>query len=297
MTSEPTTARIEAPVPMRLRSRRLYAAGRTTSLIESGDGPLRLVWLPALLDSAAGFTRVALPLSRTLRDIASVCAVDPPGYGASSDEACGGGIPTFAELAPWIDAVLDQIPGPFILVGNSSGAVIAAAAAHRHDVRGLALVGWCDWRLVGVPHRELLCPSDARDLERLIESGWHTPPRMLPSSFAAQLAQARRADYRKHVASFDPLDFGAKLDRYRGPLALIAGGSDGIITPPMVRALARSRPGAELFWIDECGHYPHREQPDRLADALSIWITRLVERDHAHRGSTHGPTEVGGGHP
>jgi pimeloyl-ACP methyl ester carboxylesterase len=248
---------------------------RDTPILAVGVGDVRLVWLPALLDSAASFTRVALDLADRLHGSVKVCAVDPPGYG-SAVLADGERIPTFAELGPWINAVLDLLPGPFILAGNSSGAVIAARAAGvRRDVLGFALVGWCDWRLIGQPHTDLLSPSTPADLQHLLKVGWHRAPRPFANVLAAQLSYSQREDYRAHVRSFSPEAFGRDFDRYTGPLALIGGTSDGIITPTMVRALATQRPQACLHLIEQCGHYPHREQPKQLGEILGQWIEAL----------------------
>jgi hypothetical protein len=93
---------------------------------------------------------------------------------------------------------------------------------------------------------------------------------------AAQLSYAQRSDYRDHVRSFSPEAFGKALDRYSGPLALVAGMSDGIITPVMVQALATHRPQARLRWMQECGHYPHREQPRELTEILMQWIEEVA---------------------
>jgi pimeloyl-ACP methyl ester carboxylesterase len=257
---------------------RVCAGGHTVNVIRVGSGSASLVWLPALMDSATSFTRAALSIGRQLAGSACVYAIDPPGYGLADPQSFER-IPTFDELGTWLDALLDQLPGPFVLAGNSSGAVMAAlAATRRTDVLGLALVGWCDWRLVGTPHRELLCPSTRAQLQHLLKLGWHRPPLLLPRTLDAQLNYAQRSDYREHVASFSPDTFGAAFDHYAGPLALIVGVSDGIITPSMVSALARHRPTARLHVIDDCGHYPHREQPRVLVEILVRWMTGLLRR-------------------
>jgi pimeloyl-ACP methyl ester carboxylesterase len=82
---------------------------------------------------------------------------------------------------------------------------------------------------------------------------------------AARLVERLGApSYREHIDSFDAEVASSRLDGYRGPLAFIAGRSDGLVTPDVVDASARAHPGSEIRWIDACGHYPHREQPAQL---------------------------------
>ena len=78
--------------------------------------------------------------------------------------------------------------------------------------------------------------------------------------------------YRRHVESFDPTEASALLGAYAGPLAFVAGRNDRLVTPEMVQATARAFPRSEIRWIEQCGHYPHREKRDELVEVLTeLW--------------------------
>ena len=247
--------------------RTVTVVGHELSLLEIGAGPAAVVWFPALMDSAVGFARVARRLAASLRGRARVVAVDPPGYGVM--ERPGARTPSFEDLGGAAQALGRQLKGPILAVGNSSGAVLATALAAGSDaVVGLALVGWCDWRRVGSPHTELLCPSTEAELDHLEALSWHSPRPRPAFSIESHLERARSEDYRAHVMSFDPQRYGAWIDDFKGHLTLIGGKSDRVIRPEMIERTAAAREGSRLLWLPACGHYPHKEQPVQLADML-----------------------------
>ena len=56
------------------------------------------------------------------------------------------------------------------------------------------------------------------------------------------------------------------------PVCLIWGRND-IITPPEVAEdFQKGLPDADLFWIDECGHAPMMEHPERFNALLDAWM-------------------------
>jgi pimeloyl-ACP methyl ester carboxylesterase len=71
------------------------------------------------------------------------------------------------------------------------------------------------------------------------------------------------------VESFDPAEASELLQAYSGRLAFVGGRSDELVTPDVMEASARAFPDSELRWIDECGHYPHREKRGDLVDVLA----------------------------
>jgi pimeloyl-ACP methyl ester carboxylesterase len=58
------------------------------------------------------------------------------------------------------------------------------------------------------------------------------------------------------------------LRRIRVPTLVACGASDGIVAPDYGRAFAVEIPGARFELIDEAGHYPHIEQPDRFVELV-----------------------------
>jgi 2-hydroxy-6-oxonona-2,4-dienedioate hydrolase len=61
------------------------------------------------------------------------------------------------------------------------------------------------------------------------------------------------------------------LQHMKIPTCLIWGKND-IVTPPEVAELFQSKfPDSDLFWIDECGHAPMMEHPEKFNEILGKW--------------------------
>jgi pimeloyl-ACP methyl ester carboxylesterase len=251
------------------RGRLLDVAGHRTHVVEAGDGPVTVLWFPALGDDAVAFGAVLVSLAERLAGVGRVMAVDPPGYGSSTlpPDAL---MPTFGELSSWTEDLVQQTTGPLISMGNSSGGVLATVAAEAAGERaaGLILTAWADWKGADPPGHEEICPIDKDAVERLLRRSWHNPPALKPRLIAAHINRFSAPGFLRHAASFDRADFVKRFERYPGRVAFVGGLSDGLVPPPAIEASVAGRPGAEVRWIERSGHYPHKEQPVQLTQAL-----------------------------
>jgi 3-oxoadipate enol-lactonase len=66
-----------------------------------------------------------------------------------------------------------------------------------------------------------------------------------------------------------PLDEVAKLDL---PVLLVVGESDALCPPPAMRLVARELPRAELVVIEDAGHSPYFEQPERWRHVVGAFL-------------------------
>lgn len=66
----------------------------------------------------------------------------------------------------------------------------------------------------------------------------------------------------------------AELDTIRCPVLAVQGHDDEYGTMEQIREIARCVPRAELLELSDCGHSPHRDQPDRLIAAVTDFIQR-----------------------
>ncbi len=115
--------------------RRLWLAGGSTAVLESGEGPPVVV-----LHGQGGFAGLWLPVVPGLATTHRVIAPDLPGLGAS--QVPDGPAGTDSVLA-WLGELIDQTcPEPPRLVGFSLGGQIAArfAAVHSERLARLVLV-------------------------------------------------------------------------------------------------------------------------------------------------------------
>jgi pimeloyl-ACP methyl ester carboxylesterase len=62
------------------------------------------------------------------------------------------------------------------------------------------------------------------------------------------------------------------------PLLAIQGVHDEYGTLEQIRGIARRKPGTALLELADCGHSPHRDQPERTMIACSQWIRQHLPR-------------------
>jgi pimeloyl-ACP methyl ester carboxylesterase len=60
----------------------------------------------------------------------------------------------------------------------------------------------------------------------------------------------------------------------RCPLLAVQGLDDEYGTLEQIRGIARRVPQTELLELPDCGHSPHRDQPQALVDAVGAWMRR-----------------------
>ena len=76
-------------------------------------------------------------------------------------------------------------------------------------------------------------------------------------------------------AMADRLDSGSLLASVTFPVLLICGAEDTLSTPAEMEAMCRGIPGSNLKVIENAGHLPNIEQPDRFNEALLEYINSL----------------------
>ncbi len=66
----------------------------------------------------------------------------------------------------------------------------------------------------------------------------------------------------------------SEIASIRCPLLAMQGVDDEYGTLAQIRGIARCVPGAELIELGDCGHSPHRDQPDAVIEAACEFIAR-----------------------
>ncbi|HUH34793.1 MAG TPA: alpha/beta hydrolase [Moheibacter sp.] len=56
------------------------------------------------------------------------------------------------------------------------------------------------------------------------------------------------------------------------PVCLIWGKQDGVTPPEVAIEFHEGLPNASLYWIDQCGHAPMMEHPERFNELLEKWL-------------------------
>jgi pimeloyl-ACP methyl ester carboxylesterase len=265
--------------------------GVPTYVVDAGEGP------PVLLvhgygDTADGWRRV---VPRLLKDH-RVVALDMPPFGRSASPRKGKLLDFYSEFFPSFLEELDL--DRTTVIGHSLGGAVALRLAIENPdrVERLGLVAPAGlgnappWWWHALTARVLWQGALA------IPSPFTTPivRQGLKGFLALRLVADRkrfgseinhlvdmhgsRSDLSKLLAAGH-----ACIDSYTGqlleqsieleiPLWMLWGRRDGLVPSVHARAFARAHPDAKVHVLDDCGHYPHIELPQRFNTLLRRWL-------------------------
>ncbi len=220
-----------------------------------------------------------------------VVALDLPGFGRSqSPQKDQFDLDHVVEL---LGAFIDEMGWrSATVIGNSMGGMLAIAMAlnlegrvNRLVLAGSAGVGpdlGFSLRLVSLP-----CVGEAilpfmgfRPLVHLCHKRLFSDPSRLP----ARLVDVATYYYKRHSirSNFlrairlgvsprgqrDSINFNGQLDKINVPTLLIWGRGDSVIPLEHGKTAHKLIPGSRLTIIDDCGHVPQIEHPDRFVDEV-----------------------------
>ena len=252
----------------------------------TGTGPLVLA-VPGMGDLRSSFRhQVPALVDAGFR----VATMDLRGHGDSD-----GSFAEYDDQAAASDvlALVRQLGGPAILIGNSmgAGAVTLAAAQDPAAVGGLVLIGPFVRNVPTSPTKLMLFriamsgPWAARVWSAYLPTLF---PGRRDDDFAAHRrainGSMRRPGHRKAFTattrtSHAPVE--AVLDRVHAPTLVIMGAHDPDFPDPAAEAaLVADRLGGRSMLIQDAGHYPHAEFPERTTPAI-VEFARSVTTDGA----------------
>ena len=249
-----------------------------TEFAPLAPGRVRVVFVHGFLDDAGVWDDV---IARLPAPAPPVDAIDLAGMGSRAGD---GGPYGLARGAEDVAALVDQAEGPVVLVGQSMGAQVAelAAALRPDSVAGLVLVAPVPLGGTGLPEeavapfkalggdepaqravrQQLTASLTGPALDRLVARGLPSSPRAVAAFVDAWNAGDRRGDA--------PTVFA-------GPVVIVSGEADGFCTAEMIEgAIVPRFPGAEHVVVAGTGHWPHAEQPEAVAAAISALLTRVA---------------------
>jgi pimeloyl-ACP methyl ester carboxylesterase len=269
---------------------RLTLAGYETRVLElEGSGP-PLLLLHGFADSADTWRHLLAALGRAGR---RALAVDLPGFGAADRLADG---PILPQLDAFADALLDHALADSreraaVVVGNSLGGCAGLRLAERAGGRlagvvAVAPAGLDMSRWVTLVERDPI-------LRTLLAMPLPVPPAVLREVLGRvygrfAFAHAGRIDRKvyDHFCSHHPdrahiarlLALGHRvsaelrdpfaLELVACPVLLVWGKKDRLVFPAGADRVLDTVPGARLELIEDCGHCPQIECPERVADLV-----------------------------
>lgn len=174
------------------------------------------------------------------------------------------------ELLPALRRALGIDEAPW-LFGHSDGASIALLHAARFPgaVAGAVLLA---------PH-VFVEEVSVRSIERIREAFAGTD---LPQRLARHHDDVGSAFWGWNHIWLDPAfrtwNIEAELPAIRCPLLAIQGVDDEYGTLEQIRRIRRRLPATRLLELDDCGHSPHRDQPEKVISAAVEFIDAAASR-------------------
>ncbi len=103
------------------------------------------------------------------------------------------------------------------------------------------------------------------DLDAMWEAVRHDDGHLRTHQISLYLDERRRFE-RRWVGALERLDV---------PAHVLWGRRDPVAVPAIAERLAAEIPGAELTWLEDLGHYPMLEDPERFSSAVLAFLDRV----------------------
>jgi len=249
-----------------------------------GAGPL-LVLVPGMGDLRGAYRHLA---PRLVDAGYRVVTVDLRGHGDSDTTfPLYGDEPTADDLT----ALLGELGGPAILVGNSmaAGSAVLTAAAHPEQVAGLVLIGPFVRDPSGGVVKKLLLRVAM--VPRWAASSWNS---YLPKLYAGTkpvdfdayrrvvIASLRRPGYARAFSLTTRTGHGAAeraLGSVLAPVLVVMGERDPDFADPAAEAtwIATQLRG-RVALVADAGHYPQSQQPGAVVAAITGFLAEIEHR-------------------
>jgi len=154
-----------------------------------------------------------------------------------------------------------------VLIGHSDGASIALIYSGSHEVNGLVVLA---------PH--VFIEKFNLESIRRIRATFETTD--LPQRFAKYHTDPRRTFYLWNDAWLDPAFETWNIEEYLPgitcPVLAIQGENDEYGTMAQLDAIRRQVKGpCELLKLKDCGHSPHRDQPEKTLHAVLNFLQKI----------------------
>lgn len=236
----------------------------------------------------------------------TVYALDMLGFGASEKAS------TTYKVELWVEQVYDFwrtfIRQPVVLIGNSIGSLVclAAAAAHPDMAQGIVMLSLPDTSI-----REEAIPRCFRPIVAAIERFFSSPlllktlfyfvrrPKVVrpwaaiayanPAAVTEELVEilvapaADRGSAQAFAAILQAMvssGFGPKiksiLPGLQIPMLLLWGQQDRMVPPALGRQFAQYNSQLKLVELENAGHCPHDECPERVNQEILDWLNSLL---------------------
>ena len=224
----------------------------------SGAGPLRVLALH-------GWGRDRTDFRAVLRDVDAL-AVDLPGFGATPPPSEPMGAVGYAAS---LLSVLEEFPGPCVLLGHSFGGRVAVCLAWRHPhlVRGMVLTGAPLLRRQGARPR----PDPRYRIWRALHSFGAIGDERLEKArmrYGSMDYRSASGIMRAVLVTVLAETYERELTGLSCPVELVWGSGDDEVPVEVAERAAALIPSARVTVVPNAGHLLPLEAPERLREAV-----------------------------
>ncbi|HTQ35100.1 MAG TPA: alpha/beta hydrolase [Stellaceae bacterium] len=229
--------------------------------------------VPVVLLHGMDTVNPKVPFLDLLAKHVEIIAPSGPGFGNSPRPQ---DFDTIYDLVHLYRAFLDQLPYEKVtLMGLSFGGWLAAevAVASCQRIANLILVDPVGIKLGGREERDILDVFNVNPAE-VRRKSWADPakgPDYDAMTDEELVIHARNWEalclYAWHPYMYNP-QLKQWLWRISVPTLMLWGDRDGVVTPDYGRAYAKLIPSAEFRLIENAGHHPAEEQPEKFVQAV-----------------------------
>ena len=242
-------------------------------LQRAGRGP------KVLFLHGAGGVPQWLPFFDALAERFELLVPEHPGFGGSDDPSW---IRSIADLAMlYLDLVEENGLDDLHLIGNSLGGWLAAEILIRDRARFRSLVQLAPAgiRLKGVPCGDNFIWSPEEAVRNLYHDQAFADRILALAPDEAQQDVMLRNRFTVAKLGWQPRWFDPDLEKWLHriavPTQVIWGREDKILPSVYARLWGERVTGAEVTVIDGCGHSPHIEKVDSVADKVLAFLDRV----------------------
>lgn len=166
-----------------------------------------------------------------------------------------------------------------ILLGNSLGGHVALVytSKNQNSVEKLVLTGssglYENAMGGGFPRREDYNFIKAKVAETFFDPS-HATKELVDECFEIVNNKGKLIRILSLAKSAIRHNMAKDLPGFNLPVCLIWGKNDTITPPDVAEEFHQLLPNSELHWIDECGHAPMMEQPEKFNELLDNWLSK-----------------------
>jgi len=252
-------------------------------VFEAGGGPKTILLLHGLFGTPEHWQEIIQQLSGSYRLIAPQLPID------HHPDRRRKGVQSIADLTDYLEDVIESLDlRDFVLCGNSLGGLIAIDYCLRHPAvpLGLVLAG-----SAGLYERSLtngVKPRATREFVRQVISDIFYDDSLITEQLVDQWhGWASDRDYARFILRISRATRDRcvehELCQLDLPTMIVWGRNDEITPPDVAETFRQQIRGAQLRYIERCGHAPNLEQPQIFAEILSDFLPQCFAKATSHR--------------